>query len=69
MLAASDEGALTLTTNADIPETIAWYKRHFGYVEVGREKKKHEFGRADVHEWTTLRTDLADWRRRRDASR
>jgi ribosomal-protein-alanine N-acetyltransferase len=67
MLAALDEGAETLTTNADIPETIAWYKKHFGYREIGRIKKLHEFGRADVHEWTTLETDLREWRKSRDA--
>lgn len=61
MLALCDQGIKTLITNADIPETIAWYKRHFGYEEVGRLKKLHEFGRADIDEWTTLRTDLGRW--------
>ncbi len=61
MLAMRDYGIKTLTTNADIPETIAWYKRHFGYKEVGKLKKLHEFGRTDIDEWTTLRTNLDEW--------
>ena len=61
MEAALEKGARTLVTNADIPETIAWYKKHFGYVEIGRLKKLHPFGRLDVDEWTTLRTDLVTW--------
>jgi len=54
-------GIRALVTNADRPETIAWYKKHFGYREVGRLPKEHEFGRADVDEWTTLQVDLQEW--------
>ena len=61
MRAMRDQGIKTLTTNADIPATIAWYKKHFGYREVGKIKKLHEFGRPDIDEWTTLRTDLEEW--------
>ncbi len=61
MRAMREQGIKMLTTNTDIPETIAWYKRHFGYEEVGKIKKLHEFGRPDIDEWTTLRTDLEDW--------
>ncbi|HEY6770967.1 MAG TPA: hypothetical protein VI035_00800 [Solirubrobacterales bacterium] len=41
-------GATRVITNADRPETIAWYKRHFGYREVGEVAKLHEFGLPDV---------------------
>lgn len=51
-----------LTTNADRPETIAWYKKHFGYKEIGHLKKEHEFGRPDIDHWTTLRSDLVAWK-------
>lgn len=51
-----------LVTNADRPETIAWYKKHFGYQEIGSIEKEHEFGRPDIHQWTTLRTDLVAWK-------
>jgi ribosomal-protein-alanine N-acetyltransferase len=61
MRAMRNQGIKTLTTNADIPETIAWYKKHFGYREIGRIKKMHEFGRPDIDEWTTLSTDLTKW--------
>jgi len=53
-----------LITNADRPETIAWYKKHFGYEEIGHLDKEHEFGRPDINQWTTLRTDLFAWKQR-----
>ena len=65
MLVMLDLGATNVTTNADIPETIAWYKAHFGYREVGTLAKYHEFGRTDVDHWTTLNSDLLAWRRQR----
>ncbi len=51
-------GASKVITNADRPETIAWYKRHFGYREVGEVAKVREFGLAEVDRWTTLEADL-----------
>ena len=51
-------GATRVVTNADRPETIAWYERHFGYRVVGSVAKLHEFGLADVDEWTTLEAPL-----------
>lgn len=51
-------GVKKLTTNADRPDTILWYKKHFGYREVGRLKKLCSFGIEDVDHWTTLETDL-----------
>lgn len=53
-------GVKTLTTNADLPETIAWYKKYFGYREVGRLPKIHEFGNPEIHEWTTLQVNLQE---------
>jgi ribosomal-protein-alanine N-acetyltransferase len=57
-----NENIRYLTTNADRPETIAWYKKHFGYQEIGSLQKEHEFGRPDIDHWTTLRTDLVAWK-------
>ena len=54
-------GVQTVTTNADRPETIAWYKRHYGYREVGNLAKVHSFGHPDIDQWTTLKMDLAAW--------
>jgi ribosomal-protein-alanine N-acetyltransferase len=54
-------GIRTLVTNADRPETIEWYKRHFGYRAVGHVPKEHEFGRSDIDSWTTLQVDLQEW--------
>lgn len=52
------KGIRRLTTNADRPETIAWYKQQFGYRETGTLAKLHEFGRPDIARWTTLQVDL-----------
>ncbi len=54
-------GATTVVTNADRPVTIAWYKKHFGYRQVGSVPKEHEFGNPDANEWTTLEMDLEAW--------
>ncbi|MCE5211088.1 MAG: GNAT family N-acetyltransferase [Deltaproteobacteria bacterium] len=51
-------GCVKIITNADRPETIAWYKQHFGYREIGKLPKIHSFGLDDVPEWTTLEADL-----------
>ena len=61
-------GLRTVTTNADRPATIAWYRKHFGYREVGRLPKVHAFGDPAVAEWTTLQADLSEWTRRRNAT-
>jgi 3-keto-5-aminohexanoate cleavage enzyme len=53
-----DAGATRVITNADRPETIAWYERHFGYHRVGEVEKLHEFGLPDVDRWTTLEAPL-----------
>ena len=53
-----DAGAERVLTNADRPETIAWYERHFGYRRVGEVRKLHEFGLPDVDSWTTLEASL-----------
>lgn len=50
-------GAKHVTTNADRPETIAWYKKQ-GYREIGTLPKIHSFGLDSVSHWTTLRLDL-----------
>ncbi len=61
-------GAERVTTNADRPGTIAWYRRAYGYREVGRLAKLHEFGDPGVDHWTTLELDLAAWAERRKAA-
>jgi ribosomal-protein-alanine N-acetyltransferase len=54
-------GVRHVTTNADLPETIQWYQRHFGYRKVGTLAKIHEFGDPAIDHWTTLRMDLRAW--------
>ena len=53
-----DAGATKVVTNADRPETIDWYARHFGYRRVGEVAKLHEFGHPEVDHWTTLEAPL-----------
>lgn len=60
-----ERGVEKLTTNADLPATIAFYKKYFGYREVGKLDKVHEFGAPDINQWTTLQTDLRAWDRAR----
>ncbi len=51
-------GVRWVRTESDRPETLAWYIRKFGYVEVGKNPKKHEFSLPDVADWTVLELDL-----------
>ena len=63
------KGISMLTTNTDLPATIKWYQRHFGYRKIGTLKKIHEFGDPAIDRWTTLQVDLVQWnntRRRND---
>jgi len=53
-----DAGATRVITNADRPDTIAWYERHFGYRKIGEVAKLHEFGLPEVDHWTTLEAPL-----------
>lgn len=62
MRAMRAAGCRTVTTNADLPETIAWYERWFGYRQVGTLAKVHEFGDPQRDHWTTLECDLEAWR-------
>lgn len=52
------KGVKTLESYTDRPKTIEWYKKHFGYVEMGKKKKDNAFSLSDVDEWTILETDL-----------
>jgi len=54
-------GVEVVTTNADRPATIRWYKRRFGYREVGRLEKLHSFGDPNLSHWTTLQLDLLEY--------
>lgn len=56
-----NKGIRTLITNADLPATIEWYKKHFGYKKIGQLKKLHQFGDANSDYWTTLQVDLHQW--------
>jgi ribosomal protein S18 acetylase RimI-like enzyme len=52
-------GIRTLYTNVDDEAVVAWYRRHFGYVETGRLIAKTEpFGRADRDAWINLKVEL-----------
>lgn len=51
-------GIRHVKTEADRPESIAWYLRKFGYRIAGTAPKKHKFGLEDVPHWTVLVLDL-----------
>jgi uncharacterized protein (DUF849 family)/N-acetylglutamate synthase-like GNAT family acetyltransferase len=59
-------GVKRIVTNADRPRTIRWYKRKYGYREIGKLKKIADFGDPNVDHWTTLEMDVAQWLRRAD---
>ncbi|MCR3921080.1 MAG: GNAT family N-acetyltransferase [Firmicutes bacterium] len=58
MLAMHSLGLEKVITNADRPETIRWYQKHFGYRVIGSLKKVHSFGLDTVDTWITLEADL-----------
>lgn len=62
--AMAKQGVKTVITNADLPKTVGWYKKHFGYREIGTLKKVHEFGDPGIDSWTTLEMDIEGWQRR-----
>ena len=51
-------GVKFVTTSSDLPETIIWYKKHFGYEVIGTLEKLCSFGLDSVDHWTILRMDL-----------
>ncbi len=55
-------GAEKIITNADLPESIGWYKKNFGYRIIGKLKKHHEFGNPVISHWTTLELDVKERR-------
>ncbi|MBN1629526.1 MAG: GNAT family N-acetyltransferase [Thermoleophilia bacterium] len=59
--AMHEAGVRTVTTNADRPDVIVWYKKHFGYHEVGTLEKLCSFGLVDVPMWTTMQMDLEEY--------
>jgi len=53
-----DTGVKKVITNSDRSDIILWYKKHYGYKEVGRLKKIASFGLDGIDYWTTLEMDL-----------
>ncbi len=51
-------GVKRVITNCDLPQTVAWYKKRFGYTQVGTLKKVCSFGDPKIDRWTTLEMDL-----------
>lgn len=54
-------GIKNVTTNADRPDIILWYKKHYGYKEIGKIKKVSSFGMDTISHWTTLKMDLESY--------
>ncbi len=56
-----EAGVRRVLTNADRPETILWYKKHYGYYQIGILKKICDFSLSDVDHWSTLEMDLESY--------
>lgn len=54
-------GVKTVLTSSDRPEIILWYKKHYGYREIGKEKKISEHGLNHIDYWTVLELDLVGY--------
>ena len=54
-------GAKKVITNADRPATIKWYKKNYGYYEIGKLEKIASFGDDSIEHWTTLEMDLVKY--------
>jgi ribosomal protein S18 acetylase RimI-like enzyme len=52
-------GIRWVRTESDRPKTLDWYIRNFGYTEIGKNKKKHDFSLSDIDYWTVLQLDLS----------
>ena len=59
-------GVKKVITNADRPDIILWYKKNFGYKEVGKIKKLISFGVKTIDSWTTIEMDLDSYMKNRD---
>jgi 3-keto-5-aminohexanoate cleavage enzyme len=53
-----EAGVKSVITNSDRSEIILWYKKHYGYREIGTLRKVSSFGLDTVDHWTTLEMDL-----------
>jgi len=58
LAAMKARGVRHVRTEADRPETIAWYQRKFGYRVAGTVPKKHAFSLPGIGHWTVLTLDL-----------
>lgn len=51
-------GVTKVYTDIDRPETILWYKKHYGYKEIGQRKKRSKHGSLDTDFAAILELDL-----------
>uniref|UniRef100_Q3AS14 N-acetyltransferase domain-containing protein n=1 Tax=Chlorobium chlorochromatii (strain CaD3) TaxID=340177 RepID=Q3AS14_CHLCH len=61
LVAMFNAGVKHVITNTDRTETILWYKKHYGYYEIGQLKKQCDFSLSDVDSWTTLEMNLEEF--------
>lgn len=61
LLEMFEKGAKKVITNADRPATIKWYKKNYGYYEIGTLKKVASFGDDNIDHWTTIEMDLVKY--------
>lgn len=58
-------GVKTVYTDIDRPETILWYKKHYGYKEIGQRKKRSQHGSLDTDYAAMLELDLDKYMKNR----
>lgn len=63
-----DLGVKKVITNADRLATIKWYKKHYGYHEIGKIKKIESFGDDSIDFWTTLEMNLKQYMKKKSVN-
>lgn len=59
-------GVKKVITNADRPEIILWYKKHYGYYQISTLDKVSSHGLDEIDHWTTLEMDLDTYFKTKD---
>lgn len=59
-------GVTTVLSYPDRTEIIVWYKKHYGYIEIGKRKKLSDHSLTNVNYTQVLELDLIKYMKNRD---
>lgn len=59
-------GVKTVLSYPDRTEMIVWYKKHYGYIEIGKRKKLSDHSLTNVNYTQVLELDLIKYMKNRD---